>query len=71
MSVKRRESYLNNDPFRRRGRVHDGDKEGPKLLDNLARNLEEERQGAPGQPFRDRREGIETNVRIANEVRVS
>ena len=71
MSVKEREANLNNDPFRRRCRVHDGDKESPKLLDDLARNLEEERQGAPGKPFRDRCEGIESDIRITNEVRVS
>lgn len=41
------------------------------MLDNLERNLDEERQGAPGKPFRDHREGIKADIRIADKIRVS
>ncbi len=65
------EAYLNNDPFGSGSRVHDGDEEGPKLLDNLAGNLDEKGQSTPGNPLRNGRERVKGDVGVANEVRVA
>lgn len=63
--------YLNNDPLRSRRSPHHGIEQGPKLLHDLARKIDEKGQRAPGDPFRLRRERIHGHAVIANQVRMS
>lgn len=65
------ETHLDDDPSGRRRRIHERVEQRPELLDDLAGDVDEERQRAPGNPLGLRREGVHDDARIADEIGVS
>ena len=63
-------AYLDYDPLRGRSRVHECVEEGEELVKHLVW-YSEERKRAPRNPFWLRTEGIQSDIRLSNELRVS
>jgi hypothetical protein len=70
LRLRRSCCYLNNDPLGRRSSVHERPEQSPELLNDLARDVKKKGQGSPGNPFWLRGERIDSDVRVADEVRM-
>ena len=64
-------THLDDDPSGRRRGIHKSVEKRPELLEDLARDVDEEWQRAPGNPLWLGCEGVHDDARIPDEIRVT